>query len=165
MSPLTISDAGSLDAALLMFRQNPQHKQCSFLFVEGESDGKFWQGRIAEKRCCIVFVVAFADNNRKKTGKAAVIENIRSLNASKAKIDGFLGIIDNDFDALAEGLPTEDNICVTDTHDMESLLLRSTDVFRRLLGELGDGKLIAEFEDRQGKPIQTYLLDLALAFA
>lgn len=41
MTPLTISDTQGLDAALIMFRASPENKNCSFLFIEGESDEKF----------------------------------------------------------------------------------------------------------------------------
>ncbi|ASF45066.1 DUF4435 domain-containing protein [Methylovulum psychrotolerans] len=161
---LCLPDTHSLDAALLMFRQNPAYKQCSFLFVEGEGDEKFWNGRIAENLCCIVFVVAFAQNNLRKTGKIAVIENIRALNASRSAIDGHLGLIDNDYDSLA-CLPRDNNLCVTDTHDLETLLLRSPAVFRKILAEFGDSQCIAAFEQQINKPIQAHLLALALPFA
>jgi len=162
MKPLTIPDTQGLDAALIMFRDSPENKRCSFLFVEGENDEKFWNGRILEKTCCIVFVVSFQRNNEKKTGKTAVIKNIRSLN--KSRLDGFLGIIDNDFDALTY-LPRENNTCVTDTHDLETLLLNSPSVFRGLLAEFGNSQLIDDFEKRIQKNIQEYLIELALPFA
>lgn len=162
MTPLTVADTEGLDAALIMFRAAPAKKTCSFVFVEGESDEKFWQGRIAEQHCCLVFVVSFQNNNKRQTGKAAVLKNIRTLNNST--IDGFLGIIDNDFDALA-CLPRENNVCVTDTHDLETLLLRSPIVFRKLLAEFGDSQLIVDFEITNATTVHAYLLELGLAFA
>lgn len=162
MTPLTISDRQGLDAALIMFRASPENKNCSFLFIEGESDEKFWHSRIEEKKCCIVFLASFSENNKRQTGKTAVIKNIRSLNNST--IYGFLGIIDNDFDALL-CLPKENNTCVTDTHDLETLLLRSPVVFKKMLAEFGDSQLIANFEKKIQKSIQDYLIELALPFA
>lgn len=165
MTTLTIPNTGCLDAALIMFRNTPETKDCSFLFVEGEGDEKFWNGRIAEKMCCVVFVVSFENNNQRKTGKLEVIKNVRQLNNNhKSKINGFLGIIDNDFDALV-CFPKENNLCVTDTHDLETLLLYSPSVFKKLLGEFGDSSVIANFEKNLGKTVQNYLLELALPFA
>ena len=162
MKSLYVPDTAGLDAALLMFRQNPEYKSSSFLFVEGESDEKFWLSRISEQQCCIVFLVAFSQNNQRQTGKTAVIKNIRSLN--QRKIDGFLGIIDNDFDGL-NCLPRENNLYATDTYDLESLLLRSPQVFKKLLAEYGDSDLISKFQKEIGLSIQEYLLQLALPFA
>ena len=162
MTPLFISDTRGLEAALTMFRAAPENKNCSFLFIEGESDEKFWQSRIADKKCCIVFLVSFSENNKRQTGKTAVIKNIRFLNNST--IGGFLGIIDNDFDALL-CLPRENNTCVTDTHDLETLLLRSPVVFRKMLAEFGDSQLIANFEKKTQQSIQDYLIKLVLPFA
>ncbi len=162
MKPLYIPDTKGLDAALIMFRASPENKNCSFLFIEGDSDEKFWHSRIEEKKCCIVFLGSFSENNKRQTGKTAVIKNIRTLNNSK--INGFLGIIDNDFDGLM-CLPRENNTCVTDTHDLETLLLRSPVVFKKILAEFGDNQLIAHFEKKAQKSIQDYLIELALPFA
>jgi len=162
MKPLYIPDTKGLDAALIMFRASPENKNCSFLFIEGESDEKFWYSRIEEKKCCIVFLGSFSENNKRQTGKTVVIKNIRTLNNSK--ITGFLGIIDNNFDALM-CLPRENNTCVTDTHDLETLLLRSPVVFKKILAEFGDNQLIAHFEKKAQKSIQDYLIELALPFA
>ena len=164
MKTFCVADTGGLDAALIMFRASPENKQCSFLFVEGDSDEKFWNARILEKACCIVFVVSFQKNNQKQTGKASVIKNISDLNESKSRLDGFLGIIDNDFDALMN-LPSINNTCVTDSHDLETLLLSSPRVFKALLAEYGDSQLIADFEKKAQKCIQDYLIELALPFA
>ncbi|MEI6543253.1 MAG: DUF4435 domain-containing protein [Methylococcales bacterium] len=164
MTTFCVADTGGLDAALIMFRASPENKQCSFLFVEGDSDEKFWNARILEKACCIVFVVSFQKNNQKQTGKASVIKNISDLNESKSRLDGFLGIIDNDFDALMN-LPSINNTCVTDSHDLETLLLSSPRVFKALLAEYGDSQLIADFEKKAQKCIQDYLIELALPFA
>jgi hypothetical protein len=147
-----------------MYRNTPETRHCSFLFVEGNSDEKFWGGRISETRCCIVFMVSFQKNNERKTGKNAVIANIRSLNNSNAFIDGFLGIVDADYDHLLSYVP-ENNICVTDTRDLETLLLRSTTVFKKMLAEFGDSQLINDFENKINKSVQDYLLELALLFA
>lgn len=162
MNTLTISDTQCLDAALIMFRNTPETKNCSFLFVEGEDDEKFWNGYVAEK-CCIVFITSFTKNNAKKTGKLQVIENIGLLNKSRSKIKGYLGIVDNDFDSLSS-ISQEDNICVTETHDLETLLLSSTSVFKKVLAEFGDSQLIVDFEKKINNSIQNYLIELNLPF-
>lgn len=161
-SPLYIPDQAGLDAELRMFRDSPENKNCSFLFVEGESDEKFWNSRIIEKGCCIVFVVSFTENNRKQTGKTVVNKNIRTLN--KSNLDGFVAILDADYDSLLN-LPRENNICVTETHDLETLLLKSPFVFRKLLSEFGDSQLITAFESKNQTTIHNHLIDLTLPFA
>jgi len=161
-SPLYVPDQAGLDAELIMFRDSPENKNCSFLFVEGESDEKFWGSRVNEEGCCIVFVVSFTENNKKQTGKTAVNKNIRTLN--KSKLDGFIGILDADYDILLN-LPRENNICVTETHDLETLLLKSPFVFRKLLSEFGDSQLIAAFESKNQTTIHNHLIDLTLPFA
>ncbi len=160
MTTLTIPDSNCIEAALVMFRNTPETNDCSFLFVEGENDEKYLNGHAIES-CYIVFIVSFHKNNQKKTGKKQVIENINTLNESK--LSGFLGIVDDDFDSL-DGIAQISNICVTDTHDLETLLLSPPTVFKRLLAEFGDTELIAVFENNTG-PIQHYLIDLALFFA
>jgi len=161
MNPLYITDTECLDAALIMVRNTPENKNCSFLFLEGQSDEKFWNSRVGES-CCIVFVVSFSKNNERKTGKTAVINNVSFLNQSN--LDGFLGLVDDDFDTVF-GKINENNICVTETHDLETLLLSSPLVFKKLLSEFGDSQLIAKFEDDAQQAIQDYLLRLVLPFA
>jgi hypothetical protein len=160
---LTFSDTQCLDAALIMFRNTPETKNCSFLFVEGEDDEKFWNAQIIEN-CHIVFVTSFTKNNKKKTGKSQVIENIELLNNSRRKINGYLGIVDNDFDSLL-GISRDKNSITTETHDLETLLLSSEIVFKKILAEFGDSERIFIFESKVQKTIQQYLLDLALPFA
>ena len=162
MKTLYISDLGGMEAALLMFRAEPAYKHCSFLFVEGESDEKFWQGRISASQCCIVFKVNYQKNNQKITGKPAVIENILALN--QANIAGCLGIVDDDFDSLFQR-ESHANICATESHDLETLLLRCSKVFKKLLAEFADSQRITAFEEKVAMTVQNYLLELALPFA
>ena len=160
---LMFSDTQCLDAALIMFRNTSETKNCSFLFVEGENDEKFWNGHIIEK-CHIVFVTSFVKNNQKKTGKLQVIENIDLLNFSRSPIKGYLGIIDDDFDTLLN-IKNEDNIFATETHDLETLLLSSPIVFKKILAEYGDSEAVDDFEKNIGKTIHQHLLELTLNFA
>lgn len=161
-APFQISDQAGLKAELEMYRISPENKNCSFLFIEGEGDEKFWQSRIAENSACIVFLYSFIDNNKRRTGKSEVIKNIQTLNQTNLK--GFLGIVDDDFDTVFK-IKSEKNICVTETHDLETLLLSSPFVFKKLLSEFGDYQLISKFERHHQKATQDYLLDLTLPFA
>jgi len=157
-----VLDIDELDAALELFRDNPENKDCSFLFVEGEDDEKLWCGQVSEDKCCIIFRTT--PDYERKNGKIEVIQNVRSLNQSQIDTDGYLGIIDNDFDSLF-GISQENNIVVTETHDLETLLLSHSSVFKKVLAEFGNKDLIANFEKRIGKSVQDYVLDLALPFA
>ena len=162
MKTHAVLDIDELDAALELFRDNPENKDCSFLFVEGEDDEKLWCGQVSENNCCIIFRTT--PDYERKNGKTGVIQNIRSLNKSQININGYLGVIDNDFDSLL-GISQEKNIVVTETHDLETLLLSHSSVFKKVLAEFGNKELIANFEKRIGKSVQDYLLNLALPFA
>ena len=149
MKTLPVLDIDELDAALELFRDNPENKDCSFLFIEGESDEKFWCGQVLKEKCCIVFRVSL--DYYRKNGKLEVIENIHSLNKSQISINGYLGIVDDDFDTLFN-VTAQNNICTTETHDLETLLLSNPTVFTKVLAEYGDKKLIANFENKNNHP-------------
>lgn len=139
---------GEVQAEILMSRQNFKG---SFLVVEGDDDSRFWTFRIQPTSCEIVI----------GGSKPAVIGGISKLDHSK--FTGALGVIDDDFDSLENSIPVSQNLISTDTHDLETLLLRST-ALDKLLAEYGDRVRIRAFEQAQNKTVIQALLERGLPF-
>ena len=101
----------------------------SFLVVEGRDDRLFCERHTDAGRCSLVVA----------EGKLSVLEVIGILDA-----DGFagvLGIVDSDYDFLAQTVPTGPNVVTGDSHDLEVALLRSP-ALDRILVELGSKEKI-----------------------
>jgi hypothetical protein len=95
----------------------------SFLLVEGPTDAKVFFNLIDEHTCKLI--IAY--------GKANASRAIALLDENS--VDGVLAILDADF-LIAEG-NTQDqgNIILTDSHDLETMLL-SSDAFSRVIADL-----------------------------
>ena len=116
------------------------------LLVEGDTDVKVFR-RFA----------ANSDNMILPTwGKQNAIDAVRILESFGA--NGFLAIVDADFDHLDGPLPTSDNILLTDQHDIEMMIIR-TNAFHALLEELGSRDKIELFSARLRKNIRDSLLE------
>ena len=145
--PLGHKDPGSLAAEIKMTRtvQNG-----SFLIVEGKDDRRFWLPRCQDE-CEIV------DGE----GKNNVVGCIQKLNGEN--FEGALAVTDNDYDSLM-GIPLASrNLVVTETHDLECLLIRSP-ALETVLAEFGVPEKIDEFENASGVDVRTALLDRAIIF-
>jgi hypothetical protein len=118
----------------------------SFLVVEGETDSRTYENFIHSNECQVI--VAHNKDN--------AIEATYLLD--KDKKQGILTIVDADFLFLESILPSSDNILYTDTHDLETMILR-TSSFDKLLREMGSKRKISKFKETQGKDIRTILLD------
>src|SRR5689334_19952084 len=84
-----------------------------FLIVEGESDFTFFNKFIKKPECEIS--IAF--------GNFKVIEAIEILD--KRNFSRKLGIIDADFRVLEKEEPINENILITDFHDLEMVIIAS----------------------------------------
>jgi Protein of unknown function (DUF4435) len=113
-------------------RQRRETYQGSLLIVEGASDAKFY-GQIIDKACCQLLPPA---QNRDKAIK--VLEILQEA-------PGVIAIVDKDFDELNGTLPDMPNLFFTDTHDLETMLLKSP-ALEKLLGEFGSEDKLAKFE-------------------
>lgn len=98
--------------------------QGSFLIVEGDTDARFYKNLVNKEKCCVASA----------NGKKNVIQVLRILESDKFL--GVLAIIDADFDRLENNLPTQNNILITDNHDLEIMLLQSP-ALEKVLGEFG----------------------------
>ena len=122
----------------------------AFLIVEGADDIQFWRSR-HHLGCELV----------EGEGKKNVIGGIQRLDASN--FAGVLGIVDSDYDPLT-GINIESkNLLLTDAHDLECLLCRSS-ALDKVLAEHGSRAKIEKFENETGADVRTGLLERALVF-
>lgn len=122
----------------------------AFLIVEGADDIRFWRSR-HHLDCELV----------EGEGKKNVIGGIQRLDASS--FAGVLGIVDSDYDLLT-GINIESkNLLLTDAHDLECLLCRSS-ALDKVLAEHGSHAKIEKFENETGADVRTGLLERALVF-
>jgi Protein of unknown function (DUF4435) len=118
----------------------------AFLLVEGSTDRRFYQKLINEETCRII--VTIAGNSRKKRA----IELLTILEESN--FTGILAIVDADFDRLNSIEYPSPNLFLTDTHDAETMMLKSA-ALERVLDEYGsDEKRMALSQD-----IRTIILE------
>ncbi|MEB3282448.1 MAG: DUF4435 domain-containing protein [Lyngbya sp.] len=103
--------------------------QGSFLIVEGDADKRFYKNLVDQEKCQINIAL----------GKSNVIRVLDILESDKFL--GVLAIIDADFDKLEGNLPTQENLLLTDNHDLEIMLLQSP-ALEKVLGEFGSEEKI-----------------------
>ncbi|MCB9763753.1 MAG: DUF4435 domain-containing protein [Alphaproteobacteria bacterium] len=112
----------------------------AFLLVEGPDDRRFWTRHVPDGGCRL----------HPCGGRQALVD------AMARGVPGAAGVMDADFDH-AEGRPCpHPGIARTDTHDLETLLIRSPALLG-VLAELGQPERIARFEAAQG-PVRGALL-------
>ena len=111
--------------------QRSQHAG-TFVIVEGRDDRLFCQ-RFFDINLCQIIV---AEN------KSNVCETISIL--EEDKFLGVIGLIDADFDHLEGRISTSSNIVVTDLHDLECILLKSSGL-EVLINEYGSQPKLNRF--------------------
>ncbi len=129
--------------------ENPDH---SFLIVEGDTDIHFYQNVLDtyQKRC---FVVKHLDGKNAKQDAIGLLAKLE-----KTQFEGVLAIVDADFDTLEGKTPESKNLFLTDTHDMETMILKSP-AFDKFLSEYGSEGKIKLFVKQQNKAVRKKLLD------
>ena len=138
---------GTLVAEIKMGRMSHDG---SFLIVEGKDDIRFWT-----PRCHMGCELVDGEN------KPNVVGGIQRLDA--ASFAGVLGIVDSDYDPLAGISIESENLLLTDAHDLECLLCRSS-ALDKVLAEYGNRLKIERFENEAGADVRTGLLERALIF-
>ena len=136
-----------------MFRS--QHSG-SFLILEGQTDKNFYHNLIDKEQCKII-TADFAgkvNNNR-----VYVIETIAILD--RDNFTGALAIIDADFERLEGNLPTSKNILLTDSHDLETMILQSP-ALDKLLTEYGSEEKLQKLQE-SSKDVREILIEAGLA--
>jgi Protein of unknown function (DUF4435) len=114
----------------------------TFLLVEGSSDKVFYE-RFVDKLVCELETAA---------GKIRVINVLEILD--KSNFSGVLGIVDADFDRLESLSHNSPNLLLTDTHDLETMLINSP-ALDKLVREFGSEEKIAKF----GTDVRTVLVE------
>lgn len=100
----------------------PSKKTKSFLLVEGIDDDKFFSKFVSPMHCEIIVT----------HGKEYALAAIASLNRTSTK--GTICIIDSDFINIYNFMEIIQNVLTTDTHDIETLIIKSS-AFETVLKE------------------------------
>lgn len=129
-------------------RAYPGNRALSFLIVEGTDDKKFYEWYVENSKCDIQI----------PDGKENAIAILSAL--EKANFCGVLAIVDTDFDILNEMSSTSPNLLLTDTHDLETMILQSR-ALEKVLSAFGSEEKIQKFLERTGKEFRSVLLGLA----
>ncbi len=121
----------------------------TFLLVEGRSDKLFYQRLVDAKQCEIVVVSALtdADNSDNKSGNYGGAKNLvlRVLEIlEENNTPGILAVVDSDFWQLENYVPNSQNLLVTDTHDLETLIMKSP-ALEKVIAEFGSEDKIVKF--------------------
>ena len=132
--------------AIILKRQYPGNELLSFLVVEGDTDRMFYKTFVAESRCNIT--VAFS--------KPTVLVVLLILEQND--FHGVLAIVDADFDVIQGQVPSSPNVLYTDTHDFETMIIRSP-ALEKVLNEFGSENKIVQFKQNTGKEVRTVLLE------
>ena len=133
---------------ILLSRQ--VHPDTTWLVVEGVADDRLF-GR---------FVDLHGTRLACACGRRAVMEVSNQL-ARFSKRDGFVGVVDLDFDALRDASPVLPPVFVTDTHDVETMCLASDDALEAVLCEYCDRERWREFESPVGQSVRQAVLAAA----
>ncbi len=131
---------------LRMIRTNPTYQFCSFLIVEGDTDGKFFQKLINREKC----QVTISHNKANAKTILQILEEESFL--------GILAIVDADFEALEGRLPASPNILFTDTHDLETMILQSP-ALEKILVEFASHEKCTAIETKSEKKLRAILLE------
>lgn len=129
------------NAVRMMRSQSPG----AFMIVEGDTDARVY-GRFIDRAHCEVIPAHGKDN--------ALIA-VKLL--EKGRLRGILAIVDSDFWKLEDVIPDMEQVIVTDTHDLETMIL-SSEALEVVLNEFGSAKKM----EKIGKPVREALLETGL---
>jgi len=114
----------------------------AFLIVEGDTDARLYKNFLDCTKCHV--------ENASSKDKVVAALNI----LEKDRFEGVLAIVDADFWILEETIPSITNLLLTDTHDLETTILKSP-ALGKVLSEHGSEQKIINF----GKDIRQTLLE------
>ncbi|MCI0470690.1 MAG: DUF4435 domain-containing protein, partial [Candidatus Aminicenantes bacterium] len=118
----------------------------AILVVEGDTDSRVYDGFIDCSACMII----------PSHGKDNAINALKIL--ENEKYPGILAIIDADFWRIDGIKPDSVNLLLTDTHDLETMILSKSKALGKILGEFGSKYKISKF----ASPIDVALCKNAL---
>jgi len=126
-----------------MLRTDKQYSG-SFLIVEGDTDARVWKNLVDPTKCR----VEIAHNKDDAVKVLNILE--------KDNFAGVLAVVDADFWILEGTVIPSPNLLLTDTHDLETMLLKSP-ALEKVLAEHGSEEKIKDF----AKDIRQTLLERA----
>lgn len=130
-------------------RQQKLYQNKLFLIVEGATDKRLFSGFIIAEKCEIIDAM----------GKENAEEILKILN--KSNFAGVIAVVDSDFRHLENIAPHHNNLFFTDTHDMETMILKSP-AFEKLLREFVSEGKISLYGNNYATEIRKILLESAL---
>ena len=113
----------------------------TFLIVEGESDRNGYKHLIDTESCRII----------PAHGKENALDALDIL--EEDDFPGVLAVVDADFWRLEGIKPSSPNLFITDTHDLETMILKSP-ALGKLLTEFGSDSKIEELTQQSGKSVR-----------
>jgi hypothetical protein len=111
---------------LVMDMRHPNNKSRVFIFVEGESDIKLFRGLFNLTHCKVECIPG---------GNAKLAQCMTALATHHAHI---FGIRDSDFLQLEAHVQAQDNLFLTDYHDIEMTLIAEDEAFSKVIFEHAD---------------------------
>ncbi len=120
-----------------------------FLIVEGISDECFFENILDYKKCKVLNL----------DGKTNCLKFIREQNNSRKK--GYLAILDADFELITHKSSTDENVILTDFHDIEMVILNSKPNMRRIYSELTSNIIIHNYETQKRSSFIDSILNAA----
>ena len=132
--------ASEIATEVHMIRATDHHR--AILIVEGNTDARVY-GWFVNGGVCELIPAAGKD---KAVGALELLEN--------GGFDGILTIVDADFQRLDGIEPNSSNLLLTDSHDLETIILCST-ALDKVISEYGSAREIAKL----GRPIRDVLLE------
>lgn len=120
-----------------------------FMIVEGPSDWRFFEPRVETA----VYIVQAG-------GRDTCVSLVKALN-EEPRVFTYVGVVDEDYDWLTP--LQENNLVLTDTRDLESILMRSP-ALDAVVIELGDYDKVRAFVTASGATVRDALLTRAEFF-
>jgi hypothetical protein len=122
----------------------------TFFILEGDNDCRWMDGFVDIKKC--------------KTIPGHAKENVLDAVAiaDRKHFEGVLGLVDADFDRLHGRNLGHANVCVTDLHDIDLMMMTMSEGVHRLVRQYCDTEKHAAFLQRANKP---HLLSVAIESA
>ena len=129
-------------------RMTRQVHSGAIVLTEGDADSKLYSQLLDQSSC--VVINAYEKQN--------VIDALEILDAGK--FERILGIVDADFSRLTQEPLPSNNLLLTDTHDLDTMLIVSPSLEKVLL-EYGSQTKLSRLE----KPVRQIIIDTALHYA
>lgn len=122
----------------------------TFLLVEGSSDKIFYE-RFVDKLGCELVITAGKPSSKQRA--IAILEILE-----KSNFQGVLAIVDADFDRLQNTQHISPNLFLTDTHDLETMLIQSL-ALEKVVCEFGSEEKITQLN----RDIREVLISVGVA--